>query len=288
MYRDNYSHRLPLEFNMKQDRTMQRPGRRYQFESLETRCLMAGNVKAAVTQGVMQLTGDNSSNLVQVRQISGGKWEVQGIGTTVNGKSSFTAKDVHQIIADLREGHDFFKIGGNLGFTLTVNGHGGNDVVQLVNFTSLGTSVVTGNGSDSVLASNVRATDTLRGLTVETEGGNDAVTLDRITAGAVGVSTGDGNDVVVAMRTTIRSDEPEFSGFSVSAGNGTDTVSLSGVDSQERIFVDMGEGKFDALAAINSRTNNATFLGGDDTGDTLVRSLNQFKKQSVSGFKFVV
>ena len=48
-------------------------------ERLERRTLLAGNGTAALIAGNLDLTGDSSSNAVQVSQVSAGTWKVQGL-----------------------------------------------------------------------------------------------------------------------------------------------------------------------------------------------------------------
>lgn len=276
---------------MSRSRVQKPTARKYEFESLEPRRLLAGNVKAAVrADGLLTITGDNSSNAVQVKQLSGDTWRVEGLATKINGKtSSFTAKYVDAIFVDARGGHDFVKVhSGKVPYVLNILTGKGNDVVQLMNVSAYGIGVVTESGADSVLASNVKAYDVLRGLYIETGSSSDAVSLDRVTAGSVGIDTGSGNDAVAASRVNVNSSDPDFSAFAVGAGSGTDSVTLSDINSREHIFVDLGDGKYDNLTIVKSKTKQATFHGGNDSGDVLVRALNSFKKQSVSGFKVVV
>jgi hypothetical protein len=78
--------------------------RRLGFEELERRTLLAGNVTAALQEGVLVITGDNVSNFIQIRQLppasstgewSGARYEVINpwvpkgdTPTLINGQSS--------------------------------------------------------------------------------------------------------------------------------------------------------------------------------------------------------
>src|ERR1043165_1413771 len=89
-----------------------------QFEHLEDRRLLAGNVTANATTvpGVLLITGDGSSNGILVEQVSAASFKVTGLGTTVN--ASFSAKTITGVT------------GG-----IAINMQGGNDAVTLKNLT---------------------------------------------------------------------------------------------------------------------------------------------------------
>lgn len=66
--------------------------RQLQLESLESRQLMAGNVTVNLVAGEAKVVGDGQANGVWIREISEGKYRVEGfavggVKTTVNGKA---------------------------------------------------------------------------------------------------------------------------------------------------------------------------------------------------------
>jgi hypothetical protein len=95
-----------------------------QLENLEQRALLAGNITAAVTDGVLKVSGDDAPNGVIVRAVpppAGSdpnnppplKLEIvgikspDGVATTVNGgTTSFIAEGVTKVVIDLGKGDD--------------------------------------------------------------------------------------------------------------------------------------------------------------------------------------
>jgi hypothetical protein len=56
----------------------------------------------------------------------------------------------------------------------------------------------------------------------------------------------------------------------------------------DEIFVELGDGNYDALTIANSSANFASFDGGGGIGDSLVRTHNHFNTQVIPGFEFIV
>ncbi len=95
------------------------------------------------------------------------------------------------------------------------------------------------------------------------------------------VSTGHGNDAVAIARVHVNG------AARIETGDGTDKVAINALVADE-IFVELGDGNYDALSIVNSSANFASFDGGGGIGDTLVRANNHFTTQLISGFEFVV
>jgi hypothetical protein len=95
------------------------PRRRLQFESLEARQLMAGNVTAAFQNGLLTITGDPASNGVRVFQRANGGFVVAGLEatfglgpTTVNNAAAIPPFfGVQSVRIDLANGNDRAIIG---------------------------------------------------------------------------------------------------------------------------------------------------------------------------------
>src|SRR5262245_56598606 len=156
-------------------RAYRNQSRRFGFESLEHRTLLAGNVTAAVAAGTLALNGDGSGNAIQVWQ-SGANWKVQGLGTTVNGSFSVqTFAGVTNIVAALEGGNDFIRVfDGVLPGALVVSDSGGNDVAQLSNITAASITVNVGDGRDTVALNNTHTPGSLVVATSATNAdGND-------------------------------------------------------------------------------------------------------------------
>ena len=147
--------------------------------------MLAGNVTAAVSGGNLVLTGDASSNLIQVSQTSPGTWKVQGIGTKVNGSSAAqTFPGVSGISADL---------------------DGGNNSLQIFNGTlTNAVTVTTANGNDTVIIANLTVGNN---LTVDVGSGTNAVSVTNASiGGSLTVLTGAKNDSVAVANITLTSD----------------------------------------------------------------------------------
>src|SRR5215510_10042589 len=86
--------------------------RRFGFERLENRVLLAGDVTAAVVAGTLELDGDSSGNALQIWKVGTDTWKVQGLGTAINGSNSvFIAAGVtNGISAALDAGNNFLKV----------------------------------------------------------------------------------------------------------------------------------------------------------------------------------
>jgi len=157
--------------------------RRFQFERLENRSLLAGNVTAALSSGVLTLTGDASSNSVQVSQISSTTWKVLGIATTINGsRSAQTFNGVTDIGANLGTANDSIKV-SQMALTgnLTIDDSaGGSQFVQLLDVSANQISVTTGAGTDRV---NVTDASTAGDFSISTGDGRDSAIVSDVQSG---------------------------------------------------------------------------------------------------------
>jgi hypothetical protein len=153
--------------------------RRARFECLENRNLMAGNVTATLTGGMLLLTGDNNANGLVVHQTGSNRFQVQGVATHIKfgaqNAYSFTFSGVTDIAFNMR---------------------GGNDSVTVYNSSLTGSMAAEmGTGNDALSVTNLRADN----LGVNLDQGNDVAALFKVSTpndGAVGVSAGDGRDTV--------------------------------------------------------------------------------------------
>jgi hypothetical protein len=69
--------------------------RKLSFQPLEDRMLMAANVTGAVSNHSLSLTGDSSSDLIEITQVASNQFKVSGDnGTLINGKASQTFTNV--------------------------------------------------------------------------------------------------------------------------------------------------------------------------------------------------
>ena len=203
-------------------------GRRLQFESLETRALLAGNVAAVVAAGDLEITGAAAGNAVQVWQSGPTTWKVQGIATTVNGShNTFTALNVNSIEAEFPDGNSFIKVfNGTLPGVLHISDLGkDNGTVQLINVTTVfGMDISTGKGTSVISLTKVTVEND--GLGISTGKGTSVFSLANVTVedGGMGISTGDGTNAVSLINVSV-----EDGGLGISTGSGHNAVSLTGV-----------------------------------------------------------
>ena len=107
--------------------------RRLRGEGLEDRRLMAGDVGVEMFGGVLQISGDELGNAVQVAKLANGNLEIRGLSadgglTRINGSfSAFTVPEsaVHGMDVDLGDGDDALYLNtsaGAAGNRITIDG----------------------------------------------------------------------------------------------------------------------------------------------------------------------
>jgi hypothetical protein len=138
--------------------------RKLTFQSLENRCLMAGNVTAAVQNHSLVINGDNQNNDIEITQVGNGQYKL-GVGqfstTTINGKS--TPQTFSGITADfkinMKGGNDIVVIDNaaqsvpvlTLPGNLNVDLGTGSDVFYLESANTMGSATVTGGTGSKVV-----------------------------------------------------------------------------------------------------------------------------------------
>lgn len=156
--------------------------------------MMAGNVTAAVVDGALVLTGDNSANYLVVHQTGSHQFQVQGLATTIRSGSrsgnSFTFKNVDELSVDLRGGADSLNLyNSTVAGPVGINMGSGNDVLSVSNVVASVFGVNLGDGTD--VASIYKVSTTTFGMAAGH--GRDTVAINTVTAGDLGVDMGDGN-----------------------------------------------------------------------------------------------
>jgi hypothetical protein len=259
--------------------------RKRQFETLETRTLMAGNVTAAVAGGVLTITGDKSANVITVTELSGGRFQIVGGATKINGKNQTFVTDpvTSSVNINMQGGsdslvlHDASVDGGHL----TILMGDGNDTATLSNV-DIGTFLhFEGNSGNDVLAiNNVHVSDPTFAFfsTIDMQDGNDVVAAHGFFDQDLQVTLGSGND-------TFALDNSKFLGgpfqrLRINAGDGTDAVSLVSVQTSP-LFVDMGPGKNDVLTVVNSKADTADFLDTSGKSGYISGAGNDFGTQTI-------
>jgi hypothetical protein len=251
----------------------------FQFESLEARLALTGNVTAVPDGGTLIITGDNSANGILVERIDADSFRITGLGTKVNG--SFSAKQINGIVngigIDMRGGSDSVALknltvpGVGLGILLG----GGNDALVLSNVRVNGvTAIDAGTGNDAIVIDQ----GTFRaGLAIKTRGGNDSVAITRSTVtGPLDVQLDAGTDAlsmvnvnvidgplpilpVIEIPENFQILEEAFLGNETGAiilgGSGVDSVTLTGVQIDSLTQIDTA-GSVDTVTIANSRFGN--------------------------------
>jgi hypothetical protein len=238
------------------------------IERLESRCLMAGNITAAMDGDNLVITGDELDNTLWVQSVEDQTVVLRGLapddrraGTTINNiDTSFN--DVRfpnvtgSIFIDLRGGSDrlFVTIGRFEGLFSIVMGLGDDRAevggLQPVSFG--GELVVAlGAGNDEYIQTNTRVDSSQRldgglandrinigsstiteGLLVDGATGFDAIRVERTSVGAfTGILGGDQADRIEAIFSAFTQ------GVSILGGAGGDLVDLSGCRFDTTLFV---------------------------------------------------
>jgi hypothetical protein len=208
-----------------------------QFEQLEDRSLMAGNVAAAVVGGALSLTGDSNANYLVIHQTGTNRFQVQGIATNINfgGQSSrsISFSNVSDIGVDLRGGSDSLTVyNSTLSGSMGIEMGTGNDVLSITNARADNFGIVLNDGNDvAALVKVSTPSDGAVGLVAGS--GRDAVALNRVTTGGLGVEMGSGNFdslAVVFCNAEIASfaDTGGTNGILTRVGNNFDTETNSG------------------------------------------------------------
>jgi hypothetical protein len=237
--------------------TQSRSKRRLVLEALEPRRMMAGNVTAFLeSTGQLRIIGDNSSNAVEIAEVSPGtgRYQVRGIGldgnTAVNGSLSPTAfSGVASISVCMQGGNDAVSVRGSLlkdGFNscprVNIDLGDGNNTLNLSYLQD------TRIPSGSVIA-------TFGYDTIKAGSGDDHIYLDHVnwSGNRWTIDTGGGRDVLSIT----------YSAFSASQGG------IVTIPSQSSLDIQMGSGT-DQLLVDSSTLNGLTAnLGADNDAATV-------------------
>lgn len=209
------------------------------LESLENRCLLAGNVSASVSGDVLNITGDNLGNTISVESAGAGKVQVRGFATSVNGNPNAV---------------QVFNVSGGINIRMNA----GPDVVRVTNMVIGGDlNVDLGQGNNELLLGQSAAGDNVRfggtpsgplyvqdDLSVVGNTAADRVFQSNLHVTDVGaVSLGDGNDTVQIERPAGSTANVEYGGlFQVLLGAGTDSLSINGLVVDDNMVATDGAG----------------------------------------------
>ncbi len=262
---------------MKFDRRSYRKSSSKQYETLEKRNLLAGDVIVFEFDQNLFLRGDAADNQVEIVGLDNGDIQVSGLdGTTVNGRSQpyVLAGSQAQIAQDLRVNMGFgndtlFVEGIEIQNRSVVYGGPGDDSIGFFNtqvmddfFSNLA------SGNDSLSVDQVHVGDNLALFGVD---GSDTIGIDQVmVAGRTHVVLGEGSDSVAISNSTHVEDAAIF-GFA-----GSDFVGLNGITVQSQASLILGAGS-DDVSIVDSDFQDYVFaIGGPGVDNVQVDSGTSF------------
>ncbi len=230
------------------------PSRISRFESLETRQLLAGNVAATLSGGLLTLSGDAAANNVQISQLTNGDWLVKGIATKINGANSQPFSGVTDITVDLVSGQDVLKVSnGTLTGDLNISfSGGGNKTVQLSALHASNFLVESGAGNDSVVATNLTADNVIN---FDLNAGNDTIVDSGLHAGgSILAFVGTGKNAVSINNCTAVGE------YDIDA-RGTNAISVANSTTGDELFIFCNGSSTIAINNVTAATSSSIFGG---------------------------
>jgi hypothetical protein len=210
-------------------------GRVLRLENLEQRHLLAGNVTVAVTNGDLVITGDGSSNFVEISAtVNAGEYVVKGLFLNA--------------VTKINQGTNAVTVSG-VTDDFNINLNGGNDKIRI--------------GS---LAQVLKIPDD---ITMNTQVGNDTVIMQRVTADSLFSNLGNATDAT-NNTDTLNLNSCNFRTGKMDTGAGADKVTIAGTKFRTKFDMNTGLG-----ADIVKNTNvlagiaNLTLGGAEDDKDEL-------------------
>ncbi len=212
----------------------------FDYQPLEPRQLLAGDVGISVRSGNLLVTGDNQSNLISISADASGGISIEGNETLINGSSSA------------------FQFDGNLK-NVTLRMLGGDDQVTVAGLQlSKKLLLDLGRGNDRLQLANVSGRD----LTVSAGSGNDIIDIEALsTSRTTKITTNGGDDVLSVVSIMTGRD------FRVFTGSGNDTFCVDSLEINGQLHLDLGRGDDELMFAGEMIANGKTNLhlgSGDD------------------------
>lgn len=228
---------------------MARP-RTLNFQSLENRNLMAGDVAVAVNQATIAITGDAAANFIEISEVAPNVLRIQGtFGTSVNGQNFVDVKSrgFGDVSVDLGGGNDRLSVHD---VDLTYLANQGNWLVNL------------GSGRNTASFHNVHLPENLLvNFDKRAADGIDTVRVEQSgIGGSVQMNLGAGNDFVEVSETAIGHD------LTINGGADDDIVSVGFSEIKGRFTLNLGDGN-DMAFVMDNQAGSASFDGGSDSLD---------------------
>jgi cyclophilin family peptidyl-prolyl cis-trans isomerase len=248
-----------------------RPRYRYQrlqFERLEMREVLAGDVVAFFSGNDLRLVGDDADNFVRIDLVGDNVLLRGESGTTINGGSSFTVASNtttvnKSVIGKFGAGNDRIALGAGLSYTGTIHltMEDGDDLISMDNSElSADFVAIAGKGSDTIA---IRESGVAGKMILNTDKGNDTISLNTISIdGDLSVNMGKGKDTL-KMETVI------VGGFTnILTAAGKDTIVFED-STLEAMFMATGRG--DDLVQYTNTTADGLVQMNLDRGNDQMR-----------------
>lgn len=234
-------------------------------EGLERRELLAGNLQVSVAGSKLFITGDNLANNAAVVALTGGRYAVAGLGTTINGGNNIyvTPRSVSHISANLNGGDDALGLSNNAQaiFDLANNAFG----VDLQTILGVSPAVL-----QALIAANTTVTEfSLSGsLTVAAGSGDDVIGVVGNIGGPVVVSLGSadvggGNAFGIDGSSLTGGNGVIGAGISIVGDSQNDAVAIVSTDVRHSISIALGGGANSFLLDDSNVGGGVAYVGGE-------------------------
>ncbi len=185
-----------------------------EFEGLENRLLLAGNITSVLVGGVLTLTGDAAANQIQLTVGTNGQMVATGLtGTTINGLASVNFGAVNTLTVLGGAGNDSINLnqsGAVISSNVILDGGDGNDTISATGKFGANLNLLGGLGNDTLSVTNAIVTN--------------ANTTTPSVATNIIIDAGDGSDIVTVSNCKVGNDNR------IGTGNDDDVVILTGAD----------------------------------------------------------
>jgi len=268
--------------------------RRRQFEQLEPRLPLAGNVTANLNNGTLTLLGDALSNALKIDlDISGqvaviGQNNLQGtqLPTSLNAVSNGTQlfSGVTNIVVEYYDGDDELYLNNLSLERLKILAGNGDDNI-LIGATAAGFPASPGNVSFGSVGVSKELTVDMGAGALETlwlqrvfgaaatvlnlGAGQDFLYLNEVSTGETAISGGDDDDLLFPYYFTANG------GLTIDTGLGDDVLDMRNATINRQLTVQTGSGN-DSVQFINSAVGKDAFFYGGDGSDTLGLDVNNY------------
>lgn len=244
---------------------LRKQNKRNDYQVLEPRKMLAGDVTATVNDGLLQIIGDAEGNEIIVAGRPDGTATVFPIGdTTINGSSDpfVVTTSLDDVDVQLNQGDDNATIQGLvLSQSLRVRTNAGDDTTFVHHIEVQRFEQFAGDGDDTLEFNNVYS---LGSILISGENNDDVVSITNLAAGtSATIQTGNGVDTVAIDNLGVTDN------INLNTGDAGDQVILTGrvYGYRANFLLEQGNDSLNILPATSSET--ATFLrelnieGGD-------------------------